>query len=266
MLDLYRKYRCNGVRVSMTKICLNTAAALAMFCGGAVSLAEVQTIMLGASSDAALYEDEDGASANGAGDFLFSGTTAQDEIRRSLLQFDIASVLPAHAVVQSVTLEMYMSRTIVGDTPVALHRVTTAWSEGPADADGPEGIGAAAQSGDVTWQHASFDDVFWENDGGDFDAQASAISDIAFEGDYTWSGAGLIEDVQLWLNDPSVNHGWMLLGDESQDPTAKRWNSRTNSDEATRPLLTIEYAPEPSSLALLSLAGVLAMRGRNSRA
>ena len=41
--------------------------------------------------------------------------------------------------------------------------------------------------------------------------------------------------------------GWILVGDESTAPTAKRFSSRENSASAQRPYLTVDYAPPPAN-------------------
>ena len=43
-------------------------------------------------------------------------------------------------------------------------------------------------------------------------------------------------DVQSWLDDPASNFGWLVLGDESEIPTAKRFDTR---ESASPPVLTI---------------------------
>jgi hypothetical protein len=51
-------------------------------------------------------------------------------------------------------------------------------------------------------------------------------------------------DVTEWLNQPDSNFGWILIGDESTMPTAKRFASRENPTESDRPVLTITYRTE----------------------
>ena len=82
----------------------------------------------------------------------------------------------------------------------------------------------------------------------------------------------MLSDAQLWLDQPLLNFGWLLQGDESAEGTAKRFDSRDsfNFDLATGtrtiPVLTIEFTPvpEPGAVALLLIAGaaVLVRRAR----
>jgi cytochrome c peroxidase len=64
-------------------------------------------------------------------------------------------------------------------------------------------------------------------------------------GDYTWgTTAGMIADVQAWLDAPQANFGWLLLGNEETWQTAKRFDSREHEEAEVRPRLIIEYIPE----------------------
>ena len=60
----------------------------------------------------------------------------------------------------------------------------------------------------------------------------------------TWDSTDeMIADVQGWLDDPETNFGWIVLGNEADSPTAKRFHSRENPEEEYRPTLVIEYLP-----------------------
>jgi hypothetical protein len=75
-------------------------------------------------------------------------------------------------------------------------------------------------------------------------------------GDYDWSStATSVADVQGWLDNPSQNFGWILIGNEGADGTAKRFNSGDNS--TGQPMLLLDYTPipEPGS-ALLGFLGL----------
>ena len=64
----------------------------------------------------------------------------------------------------------------------------------------------------------------------------------------TWSDAGLIDDLNVWLATPSANFGWALLGDEATSPSAQRFYSRESaaSGGALRPILDLTFlAPPP---------------------
>jgi hypothetical protein len=201
------------------------------------------TVDLSPTRDATLYESSAGNLANGAGSYLFAGRTAVGELRRSVLYFDVASVLPAGAAVLSAALTLECSRTNLdaGPQAIGLHRALHVWTEGPADALFEEGIGAAASTGDVTWLHRSYDSLLWDSPGGDFASTASAVASVNLAGSYTWTSGTMAAEVQQWLDDPASNAGWFLVGNESRNLTAKRFNARENAAAHTRPLLRVVY-------------------------
>ena len=89
--------------------------------------------------------------------------------------------------------------------------------------------------------------------------RAEAIDDLGAGQLFAWSSANnsqMIADVQSWLNTPSTNFGWILIGDESSGQTAKRFNS---SESSPQPSLVITYTavPEASTIALLGTAGLI---------
>ena len=51
----------------------------------------------------------------------------------------------------------------------------------------------------------------------------------------------MVTDVQMWLDAPSTNDGWLLLGNESTSSTTKRFDTKENPDPNARPRLVITY-------------------------
>ena len=98
---------------------------------GAVANADTAIIL--AAKDNTLYESPAGSLSNGAGQHFFVGRTAQsaNSIRRGLIAFDIAGNIPAASTIDSVELNLRMSRTrsSVG-LVIELHRVLDDWGEG----------------------------------------------------------------------------------------------------------------------------------------
>jgi hypothetical protein len=254
-------------------------SSLAAFLVTALPVAAGELILIPAR-DNTLYEirqekpEGDTWRSNGAGDFFFAGmTNFTGEARRGLVAFDVASAIPPGSVVTEVTLTLELSRTISGPLPVGLHRVTSDWGEGTSDAPGEEGIGAPATDGDATWIHTFFPDSLWSSPGGDFSPTPSATQSVGGVGSYTWgSTPEMVADVQTWLDDPSTDFGWLVMGDEQTVASAKRFNTRENGDSP--PQLAITYdAPVPTvpavGLALLALllgALTLSMSARSRRA
>jgi hypothetical protein len=196
------------------------------------------------SKDNTLYEDASGSLSGGASGYFFVGKTSGGLTRRGILAFDIAGNIPAGAAIQTVTLTLSMSRSSGSDATIGLHRVLADWGEGTSNPSGNGGMGAPATSGDATWLHRSFNTVLWTNAGGDLNGTASSSVLVQGTGSYTWpSTSSMVSDVQNWLNNASSNFGWVLIGDESQPHTAKRFDSRENSTAAARPRLTVTYNP-----------------------
>lgn len=217
---------------------------------GAMTVAlAIGVVRLGAQSatiapikDNTLFEDSGGTRSNGAGQYLFTGKTNNNEIRRALLAFDIASHIPANATITQVQLTLNMSKTATGSQTVSLHRLNADWGEGASDASSNEGAGATAMVHDATWLHTFFNTLFWSIPGGDFVPTASASADVGGNGPYTWaSTAELIADVQHWLDQPTENFGWIVIGNESAAKTAKRFDSKEHPTTSNRPLLSVSY-------------------------
>ncbi len=218
--------------------------ATALLLSQAVS-AEVVEIV--AAKDNTLYEHRDGALSNGAGKHFFAGRAGimgGELIRRGLVAFDVADAVPRGSTIISVELTMHMSRTIVGSKAVSLHRVLAEWGEGISRAPSGEGKGAPAAPGDATWIHTFFDSQFWAKAGGDFSPDPSAETQVVGIGFYAWGSTDqMVADVQNWLDEPEMDHGWLLKGDESTPETSKRFDTRENVTPEFRPLLVVEFTP-----------------------
>jgi len=197
------------------------------------------------SKDNTLYEYDsfDGDKSNALGFHFFAGETGMKELRRGVLAFDIAGNVPPGSTITAVSLSVNMSRTPTNTAYVMeLHRLLSDWGEGTSVASGEEGDGAPATPNDATWRHRFFDTIFWSAQGGDFSATVSASQLVSTVGQYTWSSAQMVADVQAWLDDPAGNFGWVMLGDETAIATAKRFDTR---ESASPPMLTIEFTPAP---------------------
>ncbi|MFN7022097.1 MAG: DNRLRE domain-containing protein, partial [Phycisphaerales bacterium] len=198
-----------------------------------------------AVKDASIFS-ETGDTANGAGEVVHCGRTSAGNIRRALMQFDLTSI-PAGSTVTAVTLTIYIEATSGGrpTETIQLRRITQSWSEGTSGAGSTTGgNGDAATAGDVTWTHRVFSTQTWSTAGGSFSGTTSGSASVSSAaGPRTFSAAGMVTDVQNWLNTPSTNFGWMLVGDESVNQSARRISSRQNSVSGRRPKLTVTYTP-----------------------
>jgi hypothetical protein len=206
------------------------------------SSATAAIININPNKDNTLYEYDpaEGDHSNGAGFHFFAGENAMGELRRGVLAFDVAGAIPPGSTIVAVSLTMNMSMTPAGALTVELHKLLADWGEGTSHAPMGEGDGAPATPNDATWRHRFFDTIFWTNEGGDFSATVSASQSVGGIGQYTWTSAQMVADVQSWLDDPASNFGWLVLGDESAAATAKRFDTR---ESASPPMLTIQYIP-----------------------
>ena len=187
--------------------------------------------------DTTIYSESSKVS-NGGGQFIFAGNNNQSDSRRALIMFDIPSSINSKSQVVNVELSLEMDRAREGAFQVALYKLTNEWSEGSSQGGQGEGAGGTIQGLDATWKNRIHPGHAWIKRGGDFEIEPSAVSMVKGPGSYTWSGPRLNEDVQNWINGTHRNYGWILIGDESESITAKRFSSRTGP---SAPVLEIEY-------------------------
>lgn len=204
--------------------------------------------------DNTLYEDPNGALSNGLGSAMFAGKNSMALARRAVLAFDVASVVPAGATIDAVTLTLTENGSNAADQTIALHRLLADWGEGSSVAGGNQGGGGPAMAGDATWLHRFFNTDLWAGAGGDFDPAVSTQTTVGPAGVYTWpSTAPFVSDVQHALDNPSGHFGWVLLGNEQASNTAKRFATRNEANAGLRPVLTIDYTPIPEPGAVVGL-------------
>ncbi len=207
------------------------------------------------------YEDR----SDGAGPTMFTGKVkdaknqaGQVAVRRAVLEFDIAGNIPAGATIDSAQLTLFCDK--VGQNAnfnVGLHRALSEWGEGTSNTgNSQQGRGEPPTTDDATWKHTfcvnansdGFCDPasqFWPIPGGDYALTASATRAVGPIGSYTWgSTSGMVGDVQTWLDNPSQNHGWIVVGTESQVQTTKRFGTRENGTSSNRPRLVVNYTPQ----------------------
>lgn len=216
----------------------------------AASLASAQTysVSIPAAKDATYYRADgqcgvgDGLHANGAGQFVVSSydDCMEEGSGTGLLEFDVASHVPAGASIVSVRLEV--SGIEVLEWPGVGCKLVAGgahWTEGPSDPAGAEWYGAPPQPGDVNLFYASYPTTTW----GAAVPSGSALPQI-LEGTMNvlsqpWfvpSSPALVARVQEWLDVPSTNCGWMCINSVSD----LRFASREHPTLAG-PTLIVEY-------------------------
>ncbi len=217
------------------------AASMAVIPFSGSSTAVAETVEIPASRDNTIFEE--GALSNGAGNHFFAGTTNSGDLRRGLVAFDLEAEIPAGSVINAVSLTLNMSRTITGQVRIELHRATADWGEGTSQGFRGEGGGANATTGDATWVYRFFDTEEWSSPGGDFEGVSATVT-VGDVGSYTWTSTQMVLDVQLWVDDPQSNFGWLLkAADEGSSGSSKRFDSHENPAAALRPRLSVDFSP-----------------------
>ncbi|MEY2796401.1 MAG: hypothetical protein RIR10_2117 [Planctomycetota bacterium] len=210
--------------------------------------ARADELVLTSSADNTLIEDPSGAFSAGLATYFFAGRVGVNggsTLRRGAIRFDL-STIPPGSTITSVSLKMNCSAVgLTTQYPISLKRFTKSWGEGASQAFG--GGGAPSATNDVTWFHRFYGTTqMWATPGGEFVATASATRNVGAMGFYTWtSTAGLVADVQLWVNNPTQNFGWCVVGNETVLQSVKRFDSHEATVESYRPQLTIVYTAAP---------------------
>jgi len=222
-----------------------SVALLAAGCSDFGDPVSLKQVTITPSKDNTLYETVAGTLSNGAGVYLYAGDTgpnAGDVLRRAVMAFDVAGSVPAGATIVGAILTLTVSRQQIA-TPVTinLHRLLADWGEGTSDAGSPGGAGAASTTGDATWIHSFYNTANWANAGGDYSATVSGTQSVAGLGGHSWTSPQMTTDVQGWLDNPSANFGWIIIGDEATARSARRFDSRESPTPPARPQLTISY-------------------------
>lgn len=197
------------------------------------------TVSIPAVKDNTIYASST-SNSNGGGEYMAIGTTNSFSARRGLIAFDLGSAVDPGSIITNAALHMYVSLTspLPGPFSHELHKLLENWGEGIADAGLGAGIGTPASPGDATWQ-SNFEQIStWTYPGGTFVSTASAATPVGGTGSYTWTGAGLIADIQDWVNHPAVNFGWLAKSTETAAGQARRYDSREGNNP---PSLDIDF-------------------------
>ena len=217
------------------------SAVLALISGTFVCAEQVQ---LSPVKDNTLYAKSDSLS-NAKGTGVFAGRTGDGSIVRGVVAFDLSGI-PAGSTIEDVSLTLRQTNSnnnTMQPRTVSLYRLTKDWGEGTSLATsggGGGGGGGPVSTGDATWLHNFFDNGLWANPGGDFAEQVSGSLEVAANGDYVWRSAGMVADVQHWVDNRESNFGWLIRGDESTVSTAKRFGSRESDSP---PVLLVQFTP-----------------------
>lgn len=214
------------------------------------SWASADTVLLPATADTSISARDPG---NNFGSHVHAAAGRDGNLggnsRRALYRFDLTSI-PENATLHSAIL--HLSVVIVPNSgsvasSFELHRLTADWVEGNKTGNN----GQNAESGEVTWNNRAHPNTAWTSGAGaqgDFISTASASTAITGTGEYTWSSAQLADDVQLWLDQPAQNFGWLLRSDNEVDNFTARAFGTREAALGDQPMLEIHYTPPPDDV------------------
>lgn len=287
--------------------CPKSLIALASALAGSLATPAFAVIVtIPAEKDAMIFGTAAGADTNnasGKGPALFAGADGSSNRKRSLLQFDIASAVPANATITSVTLTLYLAQVAGsgggsgggGNYPSRTFRLydnLQTWTEGPSGSPTSATVGGTGQgytrvAGDTSWDYASYDPANptsgrWnagaaDLHGGNFSPTQSAASTFTvfttLNAPFTWSSQGMVDDVQHWFDGTASNYGWLLQSDLESSPTSflgfwSKDGAAANANPSIAPALTIAYVsavPDPTPLSTLGLAATPLLLPRRRR-
>ncbi|MBL8794746.1 MAG: hypothetical protein JNM56_12635 [Planctomycetia bacterium] len=246
------------VRAWMLSVCVGLAAA--------ATPGRAEQLTLTTSRDNTLIEVPNSGSAqlsNGSGPSLFVGRTNQaagTARRRGLLFFDLSAIVPGSQI-NSVTLKLHVTQGLNSAAQPSMELFALLAEFGEAGSFALGGAGDAAQTPDATWFYSQYATSPWTTAGGDFGAASASASVAPGTTVVTWTGAGLVNDVQKWVDGIQDNFGWLLRGNEAQSGSARGFGTRENTNAALRPELTIDYSPPsvvpaPPGLVLMGIGGL----------
>ena len=197
------------------------------------------------------------APTNNAGGlhWVNSGSNRAGERTRGLFRFDIAGNIPPQARITSASLSLAVTGIPIDGYAVAyfdLHRVLRNWGEGDKNPATSPGRGLPATTNEATWlsPFALTTNVWFTPGAAATNDYAPAISAAQIVYDdvqspYTFpdpsaDATRMIADIQMWLDSPATNFGWIFICESEATPsTARRFGSR--EDPSFPPQLTIQY-------------------------
>ena len=130
-----------------------------------------------ATIDNTIFKDAE--LSNGLGEYVFTGTTRAGVTKRTLVMFELESIVPDDMEVDSAHLILVPAKVKPGSTDVKVYKVAAEWGEGTSEATDGDGKGAPATKNDATWIFAKYDSDRWVKEGGDFAFVASDTATVS---------------------------------------------------------------------------------------
>ncbi len=178
---------------------------------------------------------------NGSSPSLYTGQNGMGGAMRALVRFEPPAGWQGRVTVSRVVLTMVTRGTGSGETtpPTAatasLQALTAAWQEGTGvgDGSGQNTVGQACGTAGATWnQPACAGGTAWSGGAVATAVSATASVPASLEAAVTWDSdaagnAGMVADVQSWIDAPSANQGWRIASStEGTNGLAQRFYAR----------------------------------------
>jgi len=246
----FRKFKLianSGSRIELRLYMLFCAASAAILAWSSVAGAEIAN--LNVAADTFINSGQPNNNA-GATSWFDAGRDGVGGVRRGLFHFDLSSI-PAGSTITSAVVQLTVVK-VPGAGPVNstfdLFRLQAAWNEGNKGGNN----GSNASNGEATWNARMRGTANWTSPGAKSDAvatsSASAAVGSSFNARHSWSGAGMVADVQFWVDNPSQNFGWLLTSrSERSSRSVRGFAARQSGASAGTLVVNYTTPPPPNS-------------------
>ncbi|MBN2593636.1 MAG: CHRD domain-containing protein [Sedimentisphaerales bacterium] len=256
----FRKFKSianSGSRIELRLYMLFCAASAAILALSSVAGAEIANLNVAADTFINSGWPNNNAGTTG---WFDAGRDGAGGIRRGLFRFDLSSI-PAGSTITSAEVQLTVVK-VPGQGPTNstfdLFRLRADWNEGSKGGNN----GSNASNGEATWNARMRGTANWTSPGAKSDAvatsSASAAVSSSFNARYSWSGAGLVDDVQFWLDNPSQNFGWLLTSRaESSSRSVRGFAARQSGANAGKLIVNYTAPPPPNSAPFIFITSPL---------
>eukprot|EP00056_Hartaetosiga_gracilis_P008323 m.118539 g.118539 ORF g.118539 m.118539 type:complete len:958 (+) comp12898_c0_seq4:102-2975(+) len=191
--------------------------------------------------------------SGGASDGIYAGMRVDQKRLRAVLDFEVTRKVPVGSQVISAFLTIFNNKVkFPYKYNHTLHELGQDFGEGSSTSIG--GKGSPATSFDATWVHAEYPQKMWNTPGGDYGVALSWVEVDFAQRFFTFPG--LTKVVQKWVDDPSAEHGFIIIGKEDSctsagcTGTARQFVSKDDvGNNEHWPTLTINYNPPANAYA-----------------